>query len=153
EFFANAYIIIQYLLVLLMTPSYVGSAISEEKERKTLEFLLATDLRSQEIIFGKLASRVGNILMFLLAGLPVLTFIQFFGGIDPDLLATGFTATLMTVLSISAVSLWCSVHARYSREGIVRSYLLVIGYFIFGFVLFILGSLLLGHFTSTPGTV
>ena len=41
EFFGNAYLIIQYLLVLLLTPSYVGSAISEEKERRTLEFLFS----------------------------------------------------------------------------------------------------------------
>jgi len=142
EFFANAYLIIQYLLVLLLTPSYVGSAISEEKERRTLEFLFATDLRSSEIIFGKLASRVGNILMFLLAGLPVLAFIQFFGGIDPDLLMAGFGATLATVLSISAVSLYCSVHAKYSREGIVRSYLMVIGYFLFGVILCIIFQML-----------
>jgi ABC-type transport system involved in multi-copper enzyme maturation permease subunit len=151
EFFGNAYLIIQFLLVLLMTPAYVGSAISEEKERRTLEFLFATDLRNQEIIFGKLASRVGNILMFLLAGLPVLAFIQFFGGIDPDLLMAGFGATLATVLSISAVSLYCSVHAKHSRDGIVRSYLYVIGYFLLGVILFVLFQMLQGSFAGTGG--
>lgn len=135
EIFSYAYLIIQYLLVLLLTPSYVGTAIAEEKERRTLEFLLTTDLKSQEIIFGKLASRVGNIIMFLLAGLPVLSFVQFFGGIDPDLLLYGFLATLMTVLSVAAISMACSVQARHSREGIIRSYMIVIGYFIFGFLL------------------
>lgn len=152
EFFANAYLIIQYLLVLLLTPSYVGSAISEEKERRTLEFLFATDLRSSEIIFGKLASRVGNILMFLLAGLPVLAFIQFFGGIDPELLMAGFGATLATVLSISAISLYCSVHAKYSREGIVRSYLMLIGYFLFGGILFILFQMIQGTWLGMTST-
>src|SRR5450755_4493938 len=63
ELFSYIYLLIQYLLVLIMTPAYVGSAIAEEKERRTLEFLLATDLRSQEIIFGKVASRLGNLLM------------------------------------------------------------------------------------------
>ena len=58
ELFSYIYLLIQYLLVLIMTPAYVGSAIAEEKERRTLEFLLATDLRSQEIIFGKVASRL-----------------------------------------------------------------------------------------------
>src|SRR6185369_4754291 len=112
EYFGYAYLVIQYFLVLLLTPAYVGSAIAEEKEKRTLEFLLATDLRPQEIVFGKLASRVGNLLMFLLAGLPVLAFIQFFGGLDPELLLNGFLATFVTVLSISAVSLYCSVTAK-----------------------------------------
>jgi len=146
ELFGYAYLIIQYLLVLLLTPAYVGTAIAEEKEKRTLEFLLATDLRPQEIIFGKLAARVGNLLMFLLAGLPVLAFIQFFGGLDPDLLLNGFLATFVTVLSISAVSLFCSVNAKHSRDGIVRSYLFVIGYFIVGFILTWLLAVLLGYF-------
>lgn len=131
ELFSYVYLLIQYLLVVIMTPAYVGSAIAEEKERRTLEYLLTTDLRSQEIIFGKLASRVGNLLMFLLAGLPVLAFVLFYGGVDPELLKNGFLATLMTVFSISAVSLVCSVHARHSRDGIIRAYLVVVGYFIF----------------------
>lgn len=135
QIFSYAYLVIQYFLVLLITPAYVGTAIAEEKERRTLEFLLATDLHSQEIIFGKLASRVGNIVMFLLGGLPVLSFVQFFGGIDPDLLLYGFIATLITVLSVAAVSIACSVQARHSREGIIRSYLIVVSYFIFGFLL------------------
>lgn len=146
ELFGYAYLIIQYLLVLLLTPAYVGSAIAEEKEKRTLEYLLATDLRPQEIIFGKLASRVGNLLMFLLAGLPVLAFIQFFGGLDPDLLLNGFLATFVTVLSISAVSLYSSVIAKHSRDGIVRSYLFVIGYFILGFIITWLLAVLLGYF-------
>lgn len=149
ELFSYVYLLIQYILVLIMTPAYVGSAVAEEKERRTLEFLLATDLRSQEIIFGKLASRVGNLLMFLLAGLPVLAFVLFYGGVDPELLKNGFLATLATVFSISAVSLYCSVHARYSREGIIRSYFMVVGYFIFSIILIWLVSILKGSFA--PG--
>lgn len=152
EIFSYAYLIIQYLLVLLITPAYVGTAIAEEKERRTLEFLLTTDLHSQEIIFGKLASRVGNIIMFLLAGLPVLSFVQFFGGIDPDLLLYGFIATLMTVLSVAAVSIACSVQARHSREGIIRSYLIVVSYFIFGFLLNWLIMFLQGFTGGLAGT-
>jgi ABC-type Na+ efflux pump permease subunit len=149
EWFGYAYLVIQYLLVLLLTPAYVGSAIAEEKEKRTLEFLLATDLRPQEIIFGKLASRVGNLLMFLLAGLPVLAFIQFFGGLDPELLMYGFLATFVTVLSISAISLYCSVKAKHSRDGIVRSYLVVLGYFIFGGILAWIVGILISQYMAT----
>src|SRR5262249_15536673 len=83
-FFAFAFV--QFVAVVLMTPAYVGGAIAEEKERKTLEFLLATDLQNSEIVFGKLAARIGNLALFLLTGLPVLSLMQFFGGIDPGFL-------------------------------------------------------------------
>jgi ABC-type Na+ efflux pump permease subunit len=152
ELFSYIYLLVQYLLVLMLTPAYVGSAIAEEKERRTLEFLLATDLRNQEIIFGKFASRIGNLLMFLLAGLPVLTFVLFFGGVDPELLKNGFLATFVTVLSISAVSIYCSVHAKTSRDGIMKSYLCVVGYFLFGFILWSIVLMLNGTFSGLAST-
>jgi ABC-type transport system involved in multi-copper enzyme maturation permease subunit len=144
--FSNVYLIVQYLLVLLLTPAYVGTAIAEEKERRTLEFLMATDLRNHEIILGKCASRLGNVLMFLLAGLPVLSFILFFGGVDPELLKNGFLATFLTAFSVTCVSIYCSTHARHSRDGILRSYLMVIGYFILSVVLWWLVLFLQGVF-------
>src|SRR5436309_1866825 len=49
-----AFAIVQFVAVVLLTPAYVGGAIAEEKERKTLEFLLATDLQNSEIDFGGL---------------------------------------------------------------------------------------------------
>jgi ABC-type transport system involved in multi-copper enzyme maturation permease subunit len=150
EIFSYIYLLLQYVLVLLLTPAYVGSAIAEEKERRTLEFLMATDLRNHEIILGKVASRLGNLLMFLLAGLPVLAFVLFFGGVDPELLKNGFLATFLTAFSVTCVSIYCSTHARHSREGIMRSYLVVLGYFIFGFVLCWLVLFLKGTFWG-PG--
>src|SRR5437868_1239361 len=47
--FANqfffTFMAVQFCAVALLTPAYAGGAIAEEKERRTLEFLLATDLR------------------------------------------------------------------------------------------------------------
>ena len=94
--------VVQFILVCVLTPAAVAGAIADEKERRTLEFLLATDLRDREILFGKLAARVGSLLLFLLAGLPVLGLMQFFGGIDPDLVLAGFAATFATVLTLAA---------------------------------------------------
>src|SRR5207253_43478 len=62
EYF-RAFSITQFCVVALLTPAYVAGAIAEEKERKTLEFLLATDLRNREIVFGKLVARIGYLLL------------------------------------------------------------------------------------------
>src|SRR5262249_54137442 len=85
EAYFQVYMVVQFIMVCLLTPASVAGAITDEKGRRPLEFLLATDLRDREILFGKLASRVGSLLLFLLAGLPILGLVQFFGGIDPDL--------------------------------------------------------------------
>src|SRR5258708_2867538 len=39
-------------LVSLLAPVYVGGAVSEDKERRTLEYLMATELGSNEIVLG-----------------------------------------------------------------------------------------------------
>src|SRR5262249_6707890 len=78
SFFA-AFVGVQTAAVLLITPLAVSSAIAEEKEKKTLAFLLATDLRDHEIVLGKLASRLTHLFLFLMTGLPILTLLQFLG--------------------------------------------------------------------------
>src|SRR5262245_17811533 len=49
EAFFCTFVGVQFGAVLLLTPAYFAGAIAEEKDRKTLEFLLATDLHSREI--------------------------------------------------------------------------------------------------------
>src|SRR5437764_11554145 len=42
ESYFSTFLIVQMLAVLVLTPAYVAGAVAEEKERRTLEFLLAT---------------------------------------------------------------------------------------------------------------
>jgi ABC-type transport system involved in multi-copper enzyme maturation permease subunit len=126
--FFSAFMGAQLALVVLLTPLYVGSAIAGEKDRRTLDFLLATDLTNAEIVLGKLVARVLDLALLLLAGLPILAFLQFLGGIDPQLLLAGFAATGLTLLSLAAVSVLASVLARRSRDAVVLTYVLLIGY-------------------------
>ena len=61
------------------------------------------------ILFGLMAAGVWLLITFVL---PVVAFLQLFGGIDPDLLLAGTAATLITVIGLSAVSVAFSVAAR-----------------------------------------
>ena len=48
--FSLALPMVQAAVVLIITPLFVAGSIVEETERRTLEFLLATDLRPREIV-------------------------------------------------------------------------------------------------------
>jgi ABC-type transport system involved in multi-copper enzyme maturation permease subunit len=136
--FFQAFAVIQYIVVVLLTPVYVAGSIAVEKERKTLEFLFATDLRNREIIFGKVASRVVNLLSYTLAGLPVVALLQLFGGIDPKELLAAFTATVLTIIGLSAVSIWFSTMMKKPRDAMLLTYLAVVAYIFLSFLLAIL---------------
>lgn len=138
EAFFTTFMSMQFILVLLLTPAYVAGAIAEEKERRTLEYMMATDLTSREIILSKLVSRIANLFYFLLVGLPVLSLMQLFGGIDPTLLWCGFAFTALTVLSVACLSILMSVYARRARDAIIRTAMIVVAYFVLTFLLFLL---------------
>ncbi len=128
--FFLTFFLIQMLLVMVLTPVVVAGCIAEEKERRTLEFVLATDLRSSEIVFGKLAARVAGMLLLMLAGLPILSFLQFFGGILPEEVLTAMIVSVVTLVSISVLSILWSVLSRRSRDAIFATFAILFIYLI-----------------------
>jgi ABC-type transport system involved in multi-copper enzyme maturation permease subunit len=127
--FFFAFMSCQFLAVFLFTPTYVAGAIADEKERRTIEFLLTTDLHTREIVFGKLAARLGNLALLVLTGLPILSLSELWGGVDPELVVAGFIATAMTILSVAGLSLVNSVYAQRSRDAVLVTYLAIGAYF------------------------
>src|SRR5262249_48024586 len=71
---------------------------------------------------------LANLMAVLLTSLPVLSLVQLLGGIDPNLLLSGFAASAVTIFSLAAVSMLASVYARKPRDAIVFTYLLVVAY-------------------------
>src|SRR5262249_50032516 len=82
----------QYVAALVLTPAYVAGELCAEKERKSLDLLLAADLSGREIVLGLFAARLAHLVFLLAVGLPVLAILQFIGGIEPNLLLAGYAA-------------------------------------------------------------
>jgi ABC-type transport system involved in multi-copper enzyme maturation permease subunit len=118
----------QFLTILMVTPAYTAGTIAEEKDRKTLEFLLATDLRNREIVLGKMMSRMFTILLIVLAGLPILSILQLLGGVGPDLALWSFAASVLTIAGLAGLSVACSTVSRRGRDAILLTYLAMFAY-------------------------
>jgi len=142
---------VQFLTVFWLTPAYTAGAITVEKERQTLDALLATDLRSHEIVLSTFVSRLANLGMLLLVGLPILALLQFMGGVDPNLVLAGFTASGLTMISLAGLGTMNSLFARRPRDAVLRTYLAAVIYlFISGASwLLLLPTLHLATFPST----
>src|SRR5437016_2809608 len=52
--FFHTVLIVQFIVIVLLTPAFTAGAIAEEKEKGTLSDLLTTELSGREIILGKL---------------------------------------------------------------------------------------------------
>src|SRR5262249_39437353 len=130
-----------------------ASAICEEKERRTLEYLLATDLHNREIVLSKFLSRLANMALLVITGLPILSLIQFLGGVDPEMVLAAFAATGALMVSLAAVSILASVHARKTRNAILLTYLAMGAYVAAGYgVRALLGYPTIARFALTAGS-
>jgi ABC-type transport system involved in multi-copper enzyme maturation permease subunit len=107
----------QEILVLLLTPALVAGAIADEKQRKTLHYLMASRLSSAEIVLGKLLVRMLYVTVLLGVSLPVLSLLVLMGGVDPRLVLLSCGATLSTGWFLAALSIWVSTIARRVREA------------------------------------
>lgn len=128
EAFFSMFIVVQLLAVVLLTPAYTAGAIAEEKDRKTLEFLLATDLKDHEIVFSKWIACMANVGILVLTGLPILGLMQLLGGVDPNLVLAGYAVTFLTLVSLASISILVSVNCKKARDAIVLSYLTLLAY-------------------------
>jgi ABC-type Na+ efflux pump permease subunit len=125
---------VQTAVVFLVTPAYVGSAIGEEKERKTLDLLLTTHVHTRHIVLGKLAARASHVFLLLLAGLPLVALTQLWGGVDFVALVAAFVVTAINVLAVGSVCLFSSASASSTTQAVAASYVRT---FYFGVVCFL----------------
>ena len=107
----------QEILVLLLTPALVAGVIADEKQRKTLHYLMASQLSSAEIVLGKLLVRMLYVAVLLGVSLPVLSLLVLLGGIDPRLVLLSVGATLSTGWFLASLSIWVSTIAKRVREA------------------------------------
>lgn len=123
--------VVQFLSMMLLTPALTAGSIAEQRQNGSLALLLSTQLTDREIILGIVLSRLLSLFSLLLAGLPVLAFLQFLGGIDPNRVLVSFFLTLCSTLTISALSMFNSTIADKPRSAIGTVYLQVFAFLFF----------------------
>jgi ABC-type transport system involved in multi-copper enzyme maturation permease subunit len=112
----------QAALVLGLTPALVADAIASERQRKTLDHLLASPLKSGEIVLGKLASRLLGVGVFPALVLPIMSLLTLIGGVSPAGLVLGYAALASSAYFLAGLALLASVLARRPRDAIGAAY-------------------------------
>ncbi len=120
--FALTFVVTQLGVMMLLTPAYAAGGISEEKEKKTLVYLLVSDLTSREILLGKFAGRLVFLLGVMFAGLPILALTTLYGGVSIQFLVLGYLLTAATVTMFAAVSAACAMATDTYRGALFRAY-------------------------------
>jgi ABC-type transport system involved in multi-copper enzyme maturation permease subunit len=123
--FFSSFSFLQIVGVLVLTPAFVGTAIAEDRQRRTMDYLLASRLTNLEIVVGKWFARVLNTLLALLGGTTVLFVATVFGGIDPDRILMLAMAVGGLLLGVSGLATLVSALSREPQRAFARIYILV----------------------------
>lgn len=120
--FYGSFSLAQITMVLLLTPAYVATAIAVEKQTRTIEYLLATDLRNYEIVLGKVFARFFNVTVLIISALPIVACAMMFGSIDPLHIVVITLISVACAFSTASLAMLVSIHSSDTRAAIVQSY-------------------------------
>ncbi|HEX3726197.1 MAG TPA: ABC transporter permease, partial [Pirellulales bacterium] len=101
---------LQLALAMFFSALLAASGVTQEKDRRTLELLLLTNLNNSELVLGKLLASMLNVLVLLAASFPLFMLASLFGGVSFEQIGRAFAVTLATALAAgslgSILALW-----------------------------------------------
>jgi ABC-type transport system involved in multi-copper enzyme maturation permease subunit len=120
--------ILQYGLIIFVTPGLTSGVISGERERQTLSILLTTNLSPWQVIIGKWFSSLSFMILLVLASLPLYSIVFLFGGISPEQFLKIFGIYMITMLAIGSVGICISTLVKRTGAASVATYAVIFAY-------------------------
>jgi ABC-type transport system involved in multi-copper enzyme maturation permease subunit len=116
----------QYILASLMAPSFAAGAIAGEKERKTYEMLLASPLRPEAIVMGKLVAALTHLAILIFSSLPIVMLCLPLGGVSFYEVIAAYLGLIVSVITFGMISVACSSFFSRTSAALVVSYLVIL---------------------------
>jgi ABC-type transport system involved in multi-copper enzyme maturation permease subunit len=104
----GAMLMLMTFLVVVLAPLATASSISLEREKQTLDLLMATPIPSLAIVVGKLLSALAWVFLLIAASVPLMAIVFVYGGVGPDALISGYLVLIAIALGLGALGLFCS---------------------------------------------
>ena len=74
-------VLLEFMLLLFITPSLTSGAISSERERETLDLMFTTQMSPGEIVLGKLMSNMSFVIVLEITCIPAVLVALIYGGV------------------------------------------------------------------------
>ena len=103
-----ALLMLETLQVAFLAPAATAGAISLEREKQTLELLIATPISSLAIVLGKLFSALVYVWLLIAASIPLTAVVFVYGGVAPEDILRGYIVLVVTALGLGSFGLFCS---------------------------------------------
>ncbi len=139
---------LEFLLLLLLMPALTASAVTGERERRTLGILLSTGLTPAVLIRGKLLAALDQVLLLLASTAPSLATVYIYGGVGALQLLALIVFYFVTALYLAAIGIAASAFSRSTFGAATLSYILtILSVALFIFLFYMRGELGVGLWT------
>lgn len=122
HYYFGLYGAVQVGFAALVVPILLCDTISSERRAKNFEFLFTTDIGCEEILYGKLTSRLLIFVLLVLDGVPVLCLLALFGGIDYGQLFQLTLAALAVGFMSGAIAVQFSARTDRPLRALIGAY-------------------------------
>ena len=112
-----AILMLETLQVVFLAPAATAGAISLEREKQTLDMLIATPISSLAIVIGKLLSALTYVFLLIIASVPLTAVVFVYGGVGPDDVLRGYIVLLVTAIGLGSFGLLCSSLVRRTQAA------------------------------------
>ena len=121
--FTELFVWQQLLFLVLVVPTLVAGAITDEKRSGTLLYLLSAGVDTREILLGKLLGRMAQVVLVALTGAPLFALLGAFAGIDLLTMLILAVELTMALFALASAALLSSVLCRQTRDAVLSLYL------------------------------
>ncbi len=111
------------ILLMLVIPGLVGTALARDRERGALPVLQSSGISAVGMVSGKFLSCLGTALLYLVCGIPAVFLVYIYGGIPLSAFFGSLGVLILTAMFLVSVCLMISSLCPRAGTGAAVSYL------------------------------
>jgi ABC-type transport system involved in multi-copper enzyme maturation permease subunit len=113
-------------IAVVMAPAVLAGSLAGERERGVLLLLLTTEVNSAEVVVGRIAGKLSQVGMVLMAGLPLLALLAGWNGLRIAHLGALLLILVAVVVGGGGMGTCASVFSRRGRDALLGVYLMIL---------------------------
>lgn len=113
---------LEFVMLIGIMPAITAGSISGERERQTLELLMATRMTPAQIVFGKLTAALSTMSLLIVSSFPILAMVFVYGGVTVRDIGLLLLCYLAAAWLAGSLGIFCSSICRRTTTSTVAAY-------------------------------
>lgn len=114
---------LETVAICFLTPALTAGCVSIEKERQTMDVLLTTRMSTWQIIKGKYFSSIMLVIMLIISGLPVMSLVYIYGGINLGQMLLMMVVLISTTMYLASFGVFFSALVKNTIVSVILTYI------------------------------